>query len=447
MVDTAASVDEKGMASFRAADGPAAAALTPRLAWDRVTMEAHRAAALGRLLRFAQDRSPWHAERLAGIDPAAVSPHDLTVLPTMTKAELMEQWNRVVTDPTLTLAAARAHLEIVDAGGPLLLDSRYLMLTTGGSTGEPGVFAWSAEERAAWTASALRWLASGIEPLTRLVMIGARSRRHASAALNAFSGRVSVPLDQPIPAIVERLNDLQPDGLFGAGSILSPLVDAAAVGDLRLSLRAIVTMGDAMAPGVAERAEAVFGVRPIESYPTTDVGTIASGSAGEDAMHVNDDMIIVEPVDQYDRAVQAGVVSHHLLVTSLQQRTLPLIRYRIDDRATFAPPGSRYPGFSRITSLDGRTDEVFVYGPLSVHPHVFRTVLSRHPEVRDYQVRQTSRGARISVVSAGVDVDPMAAEVADALRRAGLADPTVDVDIVQDLPRSAVGKRRLFVPL
>jgi phenylacetate-coenzyme A ligase PaaK-like adenylate-forming protein len=411
-------------------------------------MEAHRAAALSGLLRFAQDRSPWHAERLAGIDPTAVDPHDLTVLPTMTKAELMEHWDLMVTDPTLTLAAARAHLETVDAGGPLLLDGRYLILTTGGSTGEPGVFAWSAEERAAWTASALRWLlASGIEPPTRPVMIGARSRRHASAALNAFSGRVSVPLDQPIPAMVERLNDLQPDGLFGAGSILSPLVNAAAAGELRLSLRAILTMGDAMAPGVAERAEAVFGVRPIQSYPTTDVGTIAAGSPGEDAMHVNDDMLIVEPVDQYDRAVQAGEVSHHLLVTSLHQRSLPLIRYRIDDRAAFAPPGSRYPGFNRITSLDGRTDDLFFYGPLTVHPHVFRTVLSRHPEVRDYQVRQTTRGAQISVVSAGVDVGRMAAEVADALRRAGLADPTVDVDIVEDLPRSAIGKRRLFVPL
>jgi phenylacetate-coenzyme A ligase PaaK-like adenylate-forming protein len=106
----------------------------------------------------------------------------------------------------------------------------------------------------------------------------------------------------------------------------------------------------------------------------------------------------------------------------------------------------RYPAYSRIAEIDGRADDLFRYGALTVHPHSFRSVISRHQAVCDYQVRQTPAGAEILVVEAGaLDPDALARDLRGALATAGLPGAVVTVQVVEALPRTALGKRRLFV--
>jgi hypothetical protein len=109
--------------------------------------------------------------------------------------------------------------------------------------------------------------------------------------------------------------------------------------------------------------------RPVESYATTDVGMVADQAPAEDTLIVHDDLMIIEPVDQDDGPVPTGELSHHVLVTSLHQRTMPMIRYRIDDRIRVAAPaGRRYPPFTRIASIDGRADDLFRYSDVTDAP-------------------------------------------------------------------------------
>jgi phenylacetate-coenzyme A ligase PaaK-like adenylate-forming protein len=145
--------------------------------------------------------------------------------------------------------------------------------------------------------------------------------------------------------------------------------------------------------------------------------------------------------------VAYGQCCHHLLVTSLYQRTLPMIRYRIDDRVILEPPSERHPAFSRIGLIDGRSGDLFSYGGLIVHPHTFRAVIARHPQIRDYQVQQTADGAAISIVAdAPADVNVITDQFATALTKAGLTDPRIEVTRVGTIPRSSSGKQELFVP-
>ncbi len=78
-------------------------------------------------------------ERLRGVDVDAIEPDDLTALPVMTKAELMEHFDDVVTDPRITLADAEAALARAN-GEPATLLDEILVLTSGGSSGPRGVF-------------------------------------------------------------------------------------------------------------------------------------------------------------------------------------------------------------------------------------------------------------------------------------------------------------------
>ena len=425
-----------------------------RLHWDRERLAAFQRAQLHETLAFVAERSRWHASRLAGIDLDAVGLDDLSPLPVMTKRGLMANWDDVVTDARLNLALARSHLTRLDEG-PAFLLAEYHVLTTGGSTGEPGMFCWSRDELVRWLASVGRWtVAGGQAPPQRTAWIGARSLRHPSAAfavlLAVMSGGtpLTVPLDQPLGEIVARLNELQPDSLWVVSSMLPALVLAAREGSLRIDVKAISVGGDPLDPGIAATAADVFEAPVIEGYPTTDAGQIAQQVLGEAGLYVNEDFLIVEPVDEEDQPVAPGEDSHHVLVTSLHQRTLPLIRYRIDDRLRIDTEGGRYQSFRRIATIDGRSDDLFEYGAVRVHPHAFRAVFARHDAIKDYQVTQTSGGADVAV-AATLDLDECAVlgELVGALGRAGLPNAEVVITVHDELPRTAVGKRLRFVPM
>ena len=91
-------------------------------------------------MRHAADRSPWHRDRLAGLDLARLDEASLRELAPMTKTDLMENFDRIVTDERLSLDLVNAHLETVTTGS-YLLDGQ-TAITSGGSTGERGVFVY-----------------------------------------------------------------------------------------------------------------------------------------------------------------------------------------------------------------------------------------------------------------------------------------------------------------
>jgi phenylacetate-CoA ligase len=114
----------------------------------------------------------------------------------------------------------------------------------------------------------------------------------------------------------------------------------------------------------------------------------------------------------------------------------------------FTPAGSGEDGFLRAR-VDGRADDLFRYPAASVHPFVIGTVLARAPAVREFQVRQTGRGADVTAVIDGApDLAALTADVEDSLRQAGLPDPLVTIRPVPGLDRDPLtGKARRFIAL
>ena len=115
------------------------------------------------------------------------------------------------------------------------------------------------------------------------------------------------------------------------------------------------------------------------------------------------------------------MASSKVLVTNLHNLTQPIIRYELTDR--FTPAGTSEGGALRA-SVEGRSDDLFRYAEASVHPFVIGAPLLHAPAVREFQIRQTERGADIVAVIDG-DFDPsaVAAAVEGSLRQAGLARP------------------------
>jgi len=167
-------------------------------------------------------------------------------------------------------------------------------------------------------------------------------------------------------------------------------------------------------------------------------------------MHMSDDLVIVEPVDEDGKPVPSGVGASKVYLTRLYNHTLPLIRYEVTDKITFfdepCPCGSVY---SRIEDVEGRLDETFDYrAGRHVNPHIFRSVLGSEGNIVEYQVRQTSSGASISIRCSGpVEEGGLRSKLEHGLREQSLEDAAVSIVKVDHIYRLATGKLKRFVPM
>jgi phenylacetate-CoA ligase len=192
-------------------------------------------------------------------------------------------------------------------------------------------------------------------------------------------------------------------------------------------------------------------VPPFNVYAATETGGIAAECSRHRGMHLFEDLVIPEVVDDRYRPVPAGESGDRLLVTVLSSRTIPLIRYEMTDRVTLAskPCPDGMP-FRLVQSIEGRTDDVLDFagaagGSVRVHPVVFHRVLDLVDAV-GWQVQQRADTITVLVASPGSDFDSArtAASVRLALAAVGARVP-VTVSVVDAIPAGAAGKRPLVV--
>ena len=439
------------------------AALLPehvqRLRWPAERLRQERRDRLRDLLRVATASSPWHRGRLAGVDPGAFEEADLAGLPPMTKDDLMANWDGVVTDHRLTLELVEGHLAGLESDAYLF--DRFHAVTSGGSTGRRGIFAFGWREWATAYAGFIRpalWDLAVSPELAgvpvKMVMIGARSATHMTSSLaqtfaNPAADVARFPVTQPIDQIVAGLNAYQPLVLMGYPSMLHLLAAEARAGRLRILPRRITATSEPLLPEVRRDLAESFGAPVANMYGTSEAGPIGVGCWRSPGIHLCDDLVIVEPVDLAGRPVAAGTRSDKLLVTAISNPTLPLIRFELTDQVTVldtpCPCGSVH---TLIADVEGRLDDAFTYpGGQVVHPHVFRSVLGRDRRVVEYQVRQTPAGAEVLVVGDPADPPALGRAIAAELARLGVPGPSVEVRVVDQLPRQDTGKIRRFRPL
>src|SRR5215210_6073276 len=125
-----------------------------RIDWPPGRVEEERTVALRALLTTAVERSPWHRRRLQGLDIGSLSPRDIVELPVMTKSDLMDNFDSIVTEPHLSRELCEEHL--VQRPGEHLL-GEFQVVASGGSSGTRGVFVYGWEAWAICYASNVRF--------------------------------------------------------------------------------------------------------------------------------------------------------------------------------------------------------------------------------------------------------------------------------------------------
>jgi phenylacetate-coenzyme A ligase PaaK-like adenylate-forming protein len=424
-----------------------------RTGWSADRLAAERGRRLRAMARIATERSPWHRARLQDVDPDLLTEADVRDLPVMTKDDVMAHFDEIVTDPRVTLRNVEAHLAALTDRPRHLLD-RYQAIASGGSTGMRGVFLYGWD---AWITNYLGWFRyllrdMGSEPFSLAIVAAGKPTHSSRALLQTFSDPEtiaihSLPVTQPLEQIVTRLNELNPDVILGYPSALVQLVEAARSGDLRITPRAIATGGEPLLPETRAAAQATFGVTILNWWLSSEGGPMGIGCGQGPGLHLSDDLLIIEPVDQDGQPVSTGRRASKVLLTSLYNPALPLIRYELSDEITMldvrCPCGSEH---RLIADPQGRLDDSFNYAGTAVHPHVFRSVLGSKAGIIEYQVRQTEHGAQIAI-RGHADADELENELRQALSRLDLRSLELTITTNARIERQDTGKITRFVPL
>lgn len=420
---------------------------------------------LRKLLRFAVAKSPFYRELYGHVDIETCKLEDL---PITTKEMLDSAFDRVVTDKRLKRHVIERELQ---GEGDILgfYLGRYKLYKTSGSTGKPAIFAY--DKPAAFYGlacnvirSTLKWKTLGfyaklfLRVLVRkpycIATIVTTGRYNATVSnVSALPGwilrNLVLPVTKPVQEMVEELNASQPIILVGYSAIMEILAYEQLAGRLRIQPKEIKCGGEPLSGRGRQVINEAFGNCLMEVYSTTESLALASECYAHRGMHIHEDAVILEVVNDQGMPVPEGVLGSKVLLTNLLNRVEPIIRYEISDMVSWVkddacPCGLR---FRKIPRVEGRSMDILWIqkhdGTLEpLHPFCFYDFLEDIPELKRYQVVQTSpKSLLIYLVpleeklaqSLKIGVDQ---ELRAMLEQKGLIDEvSYRLEIVQEIPR------------
>lgn len=430
--------------------------LRGRERWTDADLRAHQRRELTAIRTFAVARSPFYRQLHAGLGRAP-----LADLPVLTKADLMDNYDRISTDPAVRMAALSRHLDAL--AGDDRYAGRYWVAATSGSSGRRAVIASDAHEWAMIIASygrASEWsgIRAGPGHRVSMALVSSTTAWHQSSRVAAtvrspFIASERLDAGWPVPDIVARLNDLRPHVLVAYASMIRVLAGEQLAGRLRIAPRAVNSSSEVLTAQARALAARAWQARVFNVYAATETGGIAAECRHHQGMHLFEDLVIPEVVDDQYRPVPPGATGDRLLVTVLSSRTIPLIRYEITDRVQLAVDrcACGLP-FRLVTSIEGRSDDILNLpaadgGSTTIHPVVLHQSLDLI-DAAGWQVRQNGSGVDVLVAGPGRTFDAAAVQAAlsTALTAAGSA-ASVRVTVVDTIPAGPAGKRPLVVAL
>lgn len=323
--------------------------------------------------------------------------------PVMHKRELMQRFDDWITVPSLRLADLRAFIAEPARIGELV-DGRYAVWESSGSSGEPGIFVHDTAALQVYDLlEALRrpsrWL--GLGPLA---FVGATHGHFASVCTIERHRRQhpwlapmlrSFSFLQPMASLCHELQGFAPRVLAAYPSMALALAEEAEAGRLQLRLASVWTGGETLTAALRETLERAFGAPVVNSYGASEFLSIA-GACDHGALHLNADWVVLEPVDERHRPVPPGQFGHTTLLTNLANRVQPLVRYDLGDRVRIhplpCPCGSALP----VIEVEGRTDDCLLLDDLQgrrvrVPPLALVSVLENDAAVFDFQLVHCGR--------------------------------------------------------
>ncbi|MFO1324006.1 MAG: AMP-binding protein [Burkholderiales bacterium] len=445
------------------------ATLVSNVLWTRTlgraAIEAAQRQRFADLAAHARLHSPYFRRAWRHL-PAG--PIELADVPPTAKGTLMAAFDDWCTDRAVCRRDVDAFVGTRTHIGERFRD-RYLVWTSSGTTGTPGIFVQDAAALAAYDALVSVQLVNprgagcdwnGAAALGgRAALVTADGGHFASivswrrvAHGKPWLDMKSFPVTLPLPELVAALNAYRPAFVASYPTVLTMLADEQRAGRLHLRSAGLWAGGEVLSPAAHAAIERAFDTPVHNEYGASECLSIGY-ACSERRMHVNADWVILEPVDERHRPVPPGTLSHTVLLTNLANNVQPIIRYDLGDRVRWhaepCPCGDPLPAIDIV----GRKDDVITLptrdGPaVRLPPLALSTVVEESALVYLFQIVQTAPDClalRLSASDRAACSAPALAALRDYLDAQGLAHVAVRLDPGEPQPDARDGKLRQVI--
>jgi phenylacetate-coenzyme A ligase PaaK-like adenylate-forming protein len=370
-------------------------------------------------LLTAAEASPLYRQRLRGTNVSALS--DLQAIEPVDKPELMQRFDEWSTDRGVTRSAVEHFLH-----GAVLADAflgKYLVWTSSGTSGTPGIFVQDAPSLAAYEAlDAWRLRGAPTQGIAltawsvgqRLAFVGATGGHFAGAVsverLRRLSAAPSlVPfgwlaptvqtfsVQAPLEALARQLQAFQPTVLITYPSCAAALARLQCERRLSLRLKEIWCGGEQLSERQRNLVRGAFDCPVRNNYGASEFFSMA-WECEHGRLHLNDDWVVLEPVDRQLRPVPSGTAPDAVLLTHLANHVQPLLRYRLDDSVRFTGECCRCGCAFPVIEVQGRSGHTLLLrgarGRLvTVLPLAVETAIEEGAQVTQFQLLCTAADA------------------------------------------------------
>ncbi len=357
-----------------------------RTQWrDEAWWRRYQNCALATQLAFAGVRVPFYRKLFAQyrIDPIRIrSTDDLSRLPILSREQIQ-----------------RNPLGFLDRSAP---QEHWRSSRTSGSMGRPLVtwfdpWCW---RQVKYTLKMRRLLAWGWRPGQRIVIVddveSKRVREHTAHLFlpgeQWLRWRDYVSVFEHPQEHLEQYVRFQPHYLYGFPSYF---LELAGVWHewvrRRIPLRGLMTSSERMEARTRSYLELIFGVRVLDVYGLTEFKEIAWQCPVGPGYHINMDSVVIEVINEHGRPVAPGERGE-VIVTSLTNRAMPLIRYATGDLAVrLGGHCSCGRGLERLDRIEGRIADYVPIPQLGrLSPYELTTAIETCQDVLQFKVVQPS---------------------------------------------------------
>ena len=307
-----------------------------------------------------------------------------------------DRWNTVGLSLEETEAAARSS----EAGGSGEVRPGVVAGLSSGSSGHPGLFVSSADERAGYLGHILARLLpvdALVRPTRIALCLRADNRLYGDVARAGRFRFLFVGLAETDQIRFERLQAFAPHVLIAPSHVVADLARCDAGAD-RWPLRRLFYGAEPMGEAERDWIGAALGIRPDPIYQATEGFLGAPCRLG--TLHLNEDVLIVErdPVPGTNRFVP--------IVTDLRRRTQPMIRVRLPD--LLEPLERPCPCGSPLTPVhpvEGRLEDLWRWPGVVIPPReVEATISAALGPGRDWRATACRTGVTIEVSPELIDL-------------------------------------------
>lgn len=347
-------------------------------------------------------RAPAYAERLSGVDPAAIASRAaLAELPVLRKSELpalhaaAPPFGGLVAEPTASFG------RLFTSPGP--------------------IFEAEVDGSDAWRC-ARGLFAAGFRRGDVVLNTFSYHLTPGGFILDSAARALGCPVIPAGPGNTEQQLEIiaafRPVAYCGVPDFLKVLLDAGASAGRELaSIRKAVVSGAAF-PKSLQEAFAARGVEAYQLYATADLGLVAYETSVRDGMVLNEDLILEIVRPGTGDPVAEGEVGE-VVVTSLNAQ-IPWVRLALGD-LTAVLPGRSGCGRTntRIKGWMGRADQTVKVKGMFVRPEQIAEIGRRHPELDRLRlvVRRDGEADRMTLLAESATQDPaLSSALADTLQ-------------------------------